>query len=143
MKVLVVHGPNLNLLGQREKEIYGDETLGAIDQKIKEKGRDLGLEVTTFQSNHEGELVERIQTAPQEFDFIIINPGAFTHYSYSLRDALSAISTPAIEVHLSNIYAREDFRATSVIAPVVVGQISGFGILSYLIALEVAASWPS
>lgn len=142
MKVLVMHGPNLNLLGQREKDVYGEEKLEAIDRKIKEKGQELGLEVVTFQSNHEGELVERIQTAPQEFDFIVINPGAFTHYSYSLRDALAAVSTPAIEVHLSNIYAREDFRATSVIASVVVGQISGFGVLSYLIALEVAAAWP-
>jgi 3-dehydroquinate dehydratase-2 len=141
MKVLVIHGPNLNLLGERERDVYGSESLQEIDEKIKKRASELGVNVEIFQSNHEGEIIEKIHEARKNFKFLIINPGAFTHYSYALRDAIKASSLPCVEVHLSNIYAREDFRKESVIAPVAIGQISGFGSLSYLLALEVAANW--
>ena len=137
-KVLVIHGANLNVLGRREVGVYGQQTLEEIDGLIAEAAKSLGLEVEFFQSNHEGEIVEKIQAVPGRFDAILINPAAHTHYSIAIRDALAAVGLPAVEVHLSNIYAREEFRHKSVIAPVAVGQISGFGINSYLLGLKAA-----
>jgi len=137
MKVLVLHGPNLNLLGSREPEIYGSETLADIDRKIAALGDELAAEVEFFQSNHEGVLVDRIHQAPeQKVDGIIINPGGLTHTSVVLRDALAGVSIPVLEVHLSNVHAREDFRHRSLIAPVALGQVSGLGSASYLLALR-------
>lgn len=140
MKILVLHGPNLNLLGQREPEVYGSVTLEEINARLLERARQLGVELETYQSNHEGELIDRLHAARGQVQAVIINAGALTHYSFALRDALKALDLPAIEVHLTNIYAREEFRHRSVLAPVVVGQISGFGPLSYLLALEAAVS---
>ncbi len=134
-KVLVLHGANLNLLGRRERDIYGDATLDQINEEIAALGAQLGLEVNFAQSNREGVLIERIHQAAGVYDWLIFNPGAFSHYSYALRDALAAVQIPTIEVHLSNIHAREEFRRQSVLAPVCHGQISGFGIRSYLLAL--------
>ncbi|MDI6716043.1 MAG: type II 3-dehydroquinate dehydratase [Actinomycetota bacterium] len=138
-KVLVIHGPNLNMLGKREVEVYGMTTLDEINESIKEEVKRYELEVEIFQSNHEGEIVDKIQSALGRFDCIIINPGALTHYSIAIRDALAAVKIPAIEVHLSNIHAREEFRHKSVIAPVAIGQIVGFGRHSYLLAIKAAA----
>ncbi|HAA89366.1 MAG TPA: type II 3-dehydroquinate dehydratase [Peptococcaceae bacterium] len=137
-RILVLHGPNLNLLGERETNVYGAVTLEEINKQLTEQAEELGASVEFFQSNHEGELIDKIHQARDRFDAIIINPGALTHYSYALRDALSAVSLLVIEVHLSNIYAREEWRHRSVIAPVVQGQISGFGPLSYSLALTAA-----
>ena len=133
-RILVLHGPNLNLLGRREPGIYGRTTLGEIDRDLARLAAADGHQLESWQSNHEGELVDRIQDAPATFDGIIINPGAFTHYSLALRDALAAVRLPTVEVHLSNIYAREDFRHHSVVAPVALGQISGFGAYGYTLA---------
>ena len=138
-KVLVIHGPNLNLLGQREPDVYGNINLADINKNIEEKAKNLGLEIKIVQSNHEGELVDAIQQAVNWAECIIINPAAYTHTSVAIRDALSAIDIPAIEVHLSNIYKREDFRQKSFVAPVSIGQISGFGENSYYLALEAAS----
>ncbi|MFW6386466.1 MAG: type II 3-dehydroquinate dehydratase [Bacillota bacterium] len=134
--IAVVHGPNLNLLGSREPDVYGVKTLQNIDELIREKAGELGLEIRIFQSNHEGEIVDFIQEGMNEFAGIIINAGALTHYSIALHDALKALQIPVIEVHLSNIYQREDFRHRSVVAPVAVGQISGLGYRGYLYALD-------
>lgn len=136
--VLVIHGPNLNLLGKREPDIYGTLTLNEINDKMMAKAKELGIGLEVIQSNHEGAIIDAIQQADLRYDCIIINAAAFTHYSIAIRDALSAISVPAIEVHLSNIYKREPFRHNSVISAVVHGQISGFGVDSYLLALEAA-----
>lgn len=135
-RVLVIHGPNLNLLGLREPEIYGESTLEQINQRLGELAGKLGLELRVVQSNHEGEMVEAIQQAHGWAEAIIINPAAYTHYSIAIRDALAAVRIPTLEVHLSNVAAREDFRQQSVIAPVSLGQISGFGANSYLLALH-------
>ena len=136
MKILVIHGPNLNLLGDREPEKYGKRTLNDINAAIKKLAGELGAEVEFFQSNCEGELVTKIQEVKQNFDGILINPAAYTHTSIVLRDAILAVTKPCIEVHLSNIYTREELRHHSYIAPVCVGQISGFGLDSYLLGLR-------
>lgn len=138
IKIRLLHGPNLNLLGGREPEIYGSLTLEQIDVKVKEHAKSIGVHVEIDQFNSEGELVEAIQAAGGWADAIVINPGAYTHYSIAIRDAIAAVKVPTIEVHLSNIYAREEFRRESVIAPVCVGQISGFGAESYLLGMEAA-----
>jgi len=140
MNVLVVHGPNLNLLGTREPEVYGRVTLEAINAMLEAEGRKLGAEVRTFQSNIEGELVTAIQDARGWADVIIINPAAYTHTSVALRDAIAAVGIPAIEVHLSNVNAREAFRHHSYIAPVAAGTICGFGAEGYRLALIAATT---
>ena len=134
-RVLVLNGPNLNLLGKREPEIYGQTTLAEINGEMETLASQLGFRVDFVQSNHEGVLIDQIHGAVGKYEWIIFNPGALTHYSYACRDALSAVGIPTIEVHLSNIQAREGFRTQSVIAPACVGQISGFGHRSYLLAL--------
>jgi 3-dehydroquinate dehydratase-2 len=136
--VLVLHGPNLNLLGTREPEIYGRATLRDIDRRLVEVGRELGLSVKTFQSNSEGELVDRIQAARGRIDVLIINPAAYTHTSIAIRDAIGALEAPVIEVHLSNVYKREPFRHHSTVADIVEGRIMGFGAESYVLALRAA-----
>jgi 3-dehydroquinate dehydratase-2 len=139
MKVLVLHGPNLNLLGKREPEVYGHVTLENINAMLADEARMLGIEVKILQSNVEGELVNAIQDAASWADAIIINPAAYTHTSVALRDAIAAVAVPTIEVHLSNVYAREPFRHHSYIAPVAMGQITGFGSEGYRLALHAAA----
>jgi len=138
MKFLVISGPNLNLLGKREPEIYGAETLDDIILKTKAGAEKLEVEVDFFQSNHEGEIIDEIHKAMGSYDAIIINPGAYTHYSIAIRDAIKSVEIPTIEIHLSNINAREEFRSKSVIAPVCIGQISGFGADSYILGLHAA-----
>ena len=137
-KILVVHGPNLNLLGKREPETYGRDTLEEINERLRALADSEGVALEDFQSNHEGELIDRIHAARGEADFIVINPGGYTHGSVALRDALSAVGIPVIEVHLSNIYAREEFRHQSLVAPVAMGHIVGFGALSYELAVRAA-----
>lgn len=134
--VLVLHGPNLNLLGLREPEVYGSTTLDDINQMLEREGQSLQVKITTFQSNHEGALVEAIHAAYARHQGILINPGAYTHTSVAIRDAIAGIAIPTVEVHLSNVYKREAFRHHSYIAPVAVGQISGFGAESYRLGLH-------
>lgn len=136
MKVLLIHGPNLNMLGVREPGVYGSETMDSINERCHQLAQELGIELEAFQSNGEGEIVDRIQAAMGLVDGIVINPGAFTHYSYAIRDAIAAVRLPCVEIHLSNVYSREEFRHKSVIAPVVSGQIAGFGGESYLLGLR-------
>lgn len=136
MKVLVIHGPNLNMLGIREPEVYGRQSLEEINESIKEEAKKLGIEVEIVQYNGEKEIIEKIHSAIKDTQGIIINPGAYTHYSIAIRDALVSVRLPTIEVHLSNIYSREEFRHHSVIAPVCLGGIYGFGGATYLLALR-------
>ena len=135
-KVLVIHGPNLNLLGTREPETYGNKTLAHINDAIVKKGTALGMDVETFQSNHEGAIVDKIQTARNGYHGVIINPAAYTHTSIAIRDALVVLDIPVIEVHLSNIFKREPFRHHSMISDIVTGKIIGLGHHGYLLALE-------
>jgi len=136
MKILVINGPNLNMLGKRDKEIYGEKTLAEINSMVMAQGKELNVEVVTFQSNSEGALIDFIQEQVDSADGIVINPGALTHYGISLRDALADTRLPIIEVHLSNIYAREEWRAESITAPIAIGQISGLGWRGYIAALQ-------
>ena len=140
-KILVIHGPNLALLGEREVAVYGNFTLEEINTALSEVAKKEGVELEVVQLDGEGEIVEKIGKARKEFKAIVINPGAYTHYSVAIRDAIAGAGVPAVEVHLSNIYAREEFRHKSVIAPVAVGQISGFGINSYLLGLKAAVDF--
>lgn len=140
MKILVINGPNLNLLGKRDSAIYGKKTLTEIEQDLVLRGRELGVELLFFQSNHEGRILDEIQNKADEIDGLIINPGALTHYSLALRDALADLRIPIVEVHLSNIFARESFRNVSVTAPVCSGIVAGFGWKSYLAALDLLHS---
>ena len=141
MKILVIHGPNLNLLGKREPGIYGNFTIDQINDELEKLAKKNHMEVEFFQSNHEGEIVDKIGQIREHYQALVINPAGYTHTSVAIRDAISAVGTPTVEVHLSNIYAREDFRHHSLIAPVARGQIAGFGINSYrlgfLAALEI------
>ncbi len=138
MKILIIHGPNMNLLGRRDKSIYGNYTLKDIDNLLNDKAKEYGMELYIFQSNLEGgEIIDRLHKSIEEdIKGIVINPGAYTHYSIAIRDAIEILDIPIIEVHISNIYAREDFRKQSVIAPVCTGQITGLGIYSYVLALN-------
>jgi len=137
-KILVIHGPNLNLLGTREIDVYGTTTIEEINADLKKLAQAKKAELKIIQSNHEGEIVELIGKSKGKFDAILINPAAYTHTSVAIRDAISAVDVPAVEVHLSNIYGREEFRHTSLIAPVARGQIAGFGKMSYVLGLEAA-----
>lgn len=137
--VLVIHGPNLNLLGQREPGVYGATTLAEINSELVRLGAELGVRVETFQSNHEGAIIDALHAARGVYSAILINPGAYTHYSIAIRDAIAAVEIPTVEVHLSNVHKREEFRHRSVIAPVAAGQITGFGVDSYYLGLRAAA----
>lgn len=134
-KILVLNGPNLNLLGEREPGVYGNESLESINAELAADALKLGLSCEFFQSNHEGEIIDKIHEVRTTHKGIILNPGAYTHYSYAIRDAVAAVTIPCVEVHLSNVYSRDEFRSKSVIAPVCKGQIAGFGKLSYKLAL--------
>lgn len=138
-KILVIHGPNLQLLGTREVDVYGKATIDDINDDLKKRAKSLKVSLEIIQSNHEGEIVELIGKAKAGFDGILINPAAYTHTSVAIRDSVSAVNIPTVEVHLSNIYAREEFRHTSLIAPVARGQVSGFGPMSYILGLEALA----
>ena len=142
MKVLIINGPNLNMLGKRETSVYGATTLADIEKMIKERAQVLGTEIGFFQSNHEGELIERIHKAGiEKMDGIIINPGGFTHTSVALRDAMLAIDIPFVEVHISNVAKREDFRHVSYFSDIAIGTIAGLGPIGYCLALEGLARW--
>lgn len=138
MKILVIHGPNLNLLGERQPDIYGKFTLEEINSQLKKIAKNEKVDLEIFQSNHEGEIVEKIGKAKGKADCLLINPAAYTHTSVAIRDAIEGVGIPTVEVHISNIYAREEFRHTSLIAPVAVGQVCGFGINSYKLGLKAA-----
>jgi 3-dehydroquinate dehydratase II len=140
MKILFLNGPNLNLLGQREPEVYGRTTLAEIEAKVRERAARLGAEIDFRQTNQEGELVAWIQQAKGKFDVIVLNAAAYTHTSIALRDAIAAVGIPTIEIHLSNVHAREEFRHKSLIAPVCLGQISGFGAHSYILAVDASVN---
>ena len=137
-KILVIHGPNLNLLGSREVDVYGSVTIAAINKDLEKLAKERNVALEIAQSNHEGEIVDLIGRSKGLFDAILINPAAYTHTSVAIRDAISAVDIPTVEVHLSNIYAREEFRHTSLIAPVAKGQVTGFGRMSYILGLEAA-----
>lgn len=140
-KILIIHGPNLNMLGDREVAVYGKVSLEVINKKLKALAKELKVELKTFQSNVEGEIVNVIQAAKGEYQAIVINPAGYTHYSIAIRDAIAAVKIPTVEVHLSNIYSREEIRHKSVIAPVALGQIAGFGVNSYLLGLQAAVGF--
>ena len=140
MRILFINGPNLNLLGRRETGIYGRTTLADIKKRVLQRARSLRVQVDFSQSNHEGKLVDMIGAAPGRYDALVINPAAYTHTSVAVRDAIAAVGLPTVEIHLSNIHAREAFRHRSLTAPVCAGQICGFGPLSYLLGLEAAVS---
>jgi 3-dehydroquinate dehydratase II len=137
---LLIHGPNLNLLGRREPEVYGSDTLEEIDRRLQEWAAEHEVTLRTFQSNHEGAIIDAIQDAATWADGLVMNPGAYTHYSYAIRDAVAGVGLPTVEVHLSNIHKREEFRHRSVIAPVCMGQICGLGWVGYRLALEALLS---
>lgn len=136
MKILVINGPNLNLLGEREPNIYGNDTLSSINEELREKAEKMGYVTEFFQSNSEGALIDALHNSRLDCAGVILNAGAYTHYSYAIRDAIAAIKIPVVEVHLSNVNSRDEFRKTSVIAPVCAGSIAGFGKYSYHIALD-------
>ncbi|MCH7517810.1 MAG: type II 3-dehydroquinate dehydratase [Candidatus Dadabacteria bacterium] len=136
MKILIIHGPNLNMLGKREPEIYGATTLEEINAALTSKAKGLGAEVTFFQSNSEGEIVSNIQDAMSKFEGVVINPGAYTHTSVAIRDAILSSGLPVVEVHISNVHKREDFRHKSFISGVALGVVSGFGVNSYMLGLS-------
>lgn len=140
LKILVIHGPNLNLLGTREEEIYGSISLDVINTELQKRAKEKGVQLEVFQSNHEGEIVDKIGSVQGKIDFILINPAAYTHTSVAIRDALLAVKIPVIEIHLSNVYQREEFRHKSMIASLAMGQICGFGATSYYLALEAACA---
>lgn len=140
-KVLVINGPNLNLLGEREPGIYGNDTYEALCDLIMDKAESLGVKCEVFQSNHEGGIIDKLHMARKNFDGVVLNAGAYTHYSYAIRDAIAAIQIPVVEVHISNVFARDEFRKTSVIGPVCRGSISGFGFGSYLMAMEALVNY--
>lgn len=139
-KILVIHGPNLNMLGKREPEKYGTSTLDEINANIEVHCSKTGIQVLTFQSNHEGEIVDKVQQARDSFDGVIINPAAFTHTSIAIRDAILLLDIPVVEIHLSNIYKREAFRHKSMLCDIVTGQIAGFGSYGYLLAVDAIAN---
>lgn len=139
MRILVLNGPNLNLLGTRKPEIYGTTTLADIERQMRQRAEQLNCELDFLQSNQEGVLVDAIQNAKGVYQYLIINAAAYTHTSVAIRDAIEAVEIPAVEIHLSNIHAREEFRHHSLLAPVCVGQICGFGVMSYMLALQYAA----
>ena len=139
MKIMVVNGPNINLLGVREPEVYGTKTYSDLENYIEDYCEEKDIEVVVLQSNHEGEIIDFIHHALGNYDGIVINPGAFTHYSYAIHDALSSVMIPSVEVHISNIHIREEFRKTSVTAPACVGQITGLGFKGYLLAIDYLA----
>ena len=139
-KILIMNGPNLNLLGEREPNIYGNETLNTINDDLDEKARKLGYEPVFFQSNSEGGLIDRLHESRLDCAGVILNAGAYTHYSYAIRDAIAAVRLPCVEVHMSNVHAREEFRHKSVIGPVCAGVIAGFGKHSYLLAVDAVKS---
>lgn len=139
--VQIIHGPNLNLLGRREPAVYGRLTLAEIDEQLRAHAAKANIELQTFQSNSEGAIVDAVHQAAEWADGMVINPGAYTHYSYTIRDAIAGVGLPVVEVHLSNVHAREPFRRMSVIAPVCTGQIAGFGAQSYRLGLEALIGW--
>lgn len=138
-KILVIHGPNLNLLGEREPGVYGSDTFESINNEIVERAKANSFECDVFQSNHEGAIIDKLHEARKIYDGVVLNAGAYTHYSYAIRDAISAIKIPVVEVHMSNLHTREEFRHISVISPVCVGQIAGFGKASYLLGVDALA----
>lgn len=140
-KILVINGPNLNLLGEREPGIYGDQSYSTLCEMVINKADELNVKCEMFQSNHEGAIIDKLHSARKDFDAVVLNAGAYTHYSYAIRDAIAAIKIPVVEVHISNVFARDEFRSSSVIAPVCSGSISGFGTAGYLMAMDALAKY--